>query len=249
MSEAPVRTMTQTSLMFLLALALIVPASSASAKEWKTVTPETLNTWLKTEQLTMVNVMSRIECLDHRIAGSRCIACEEFRDSLPTIPRDRKLVIYCESEVCTRSCLAADEAVAAGMKDVYVLEGGMPAWKAAGFFLESVQRVPRMPVSSVKASELSAWLDRHPQFIVLDIRSRDRFDKEHLDKALNIPMHQLHERYHELPHDRSLMLVDDQGFRSFLAASYLARKGFKVTRLFGGMAAWKSFSEGKRQVK
>ena len=46
-----------------------------------------------------------------------------------------------------------------------------------------------------------------------------------------------------------LMLVDDQGFRSFLAASYLARKGFRVTRLFGGIAAWNALSEGKRQVK
>jgi len=84
---------------------------------------------------------------------------------------------------------------------------------------------------------------------VLDIRSREKYEKGHLQGAMSIPMHQLHERYHELPHDRSLMLVDDQGFRSFLAASYLARKGFRVIRLFGGMAAWKSFSEGKRQVK
>ncbi|HNS88807.1 MAG TPA: rhodanese-like domain-containing protein [Deltaproteobacteria bacterium] len=235
--------------MTLVTLAFMLVASPVSAGGWKTVKPETLDAWMRTEQLTLVNVMSRIECLDHRIAGSLCIACEEFKGSLPRIPRDRKLVIYCESEVCTRSCLAADEAVAAGIKDVYVLEAGMPAWKAAGYRLESVQRVLRMPVSSVKASEFTAWMARHPEFMVLDIRSGDRFVKGHLEGAFNIPLHQLHERYHELPHDRALMLVDDQGFRSFLAASYLARKGFKVTRLFGGMAAWNSFSEGTRQVK
>lgn len=225
------------------------PPSPEDDQGWMKVEARTLDSWTRTEKLTLVNVMSRIECLDHRIAGSQCIACEEFKDNLSSIPRDRKLVLYCESEVCTRSCLAADEAVQAGMKEVYVLDGGMPAWKAAGFTLESVQRVPRMPVSSVKAGELTAWLDRHPEYVVLDIRARERYEKDHLEGALNIPLYQLHERYHELPHDRSLMVVDDQGFRSFLAASYLARRGFKVMRLFGGMAAWKTFSEGTRQVK
>ncbi len=235
--------------LILLTIAWALPAPLTAAQSWKMVKAETLDSWLKTEQLTLVNVMSRIECLDHRIAGSECIACEEFKDRLSSIPRDRKLVIYCESEVCTRSCLAADEATKAGLKDVYVLEGGMPAWKAAGFTLESVQRIPRMPVSSVKATEIKTWMNRHPEFMVLDIRSREKYEKGHLDGAMSIPLHQLHERYQEIPHDRALMLVDDQGFRSFLAASYLARKGFKVMRLFGGMAAWKTFSEGKRQVK
>ncbi len=235
--------------LIVLTFAWALPSPLTAAQEWKMVKAATLDSWLKAEQLTLVNVMSRIECLDHRIAGSQCIACEEFRDSLAAIPKDRKLVVYCESEVCTRSCLAADEAVKAGLKNVYVLEGGMPAWKAAGFTLESVQRVPRMPVSSIKASEVTAWLERHPEFMVLDIRSREKYEKGHLQGAMSIPMYQLHERYHELPLDRALMLVDDQGFRSFLAASYLARKGFRVIRLFGGMAAWKSLSDGKRQVK
>jgi rhodanese-related sulfurtransferase len=235
--------------LLLAALAWSLPPSTAAAQGWKKVDASTLDSWIRTEKLTLVNVMSRIECLDHRVAGSQCIACEEFKDNLSAIPRDRKLVLYCESEVCTRSCLAADEAVKAGMKEVYVLDGGMPAWKAAGFTLESIQRVPRMYVQSVKAGELTAWLDRHPEFVVLDIRARERYEKDHLEGALNIPLYQLHERYHELPHDRALMVVDDQGFRSFLAASYLARKGFKVMRLFGGMAAWKTFSEGTRQVK
>jgi len=235
--------------LILLALAWSIPAPLTAAQGWKMVKAETLDSWLKTEQLTLVNVMSRIECLDHRIKGSRCIACEEFKENLSAIPKDRKLVLYCESEVCTRSCLAAEEAVHAGMKNVYVLEGGMPAWKAAGYNLESLQRIPRMPISSVKADELAAWLERHSAFSVLDIRSREKFEKVHLPGAVNIPLYQLHDRYHELPQDSSLLVVDDQGFRSFLAASYLARKGFQVVRLFGGMTAWKAFSEGSRQVR
>ena len=237
------------AVLILPAIIFMLVVSPAGAREWKMVDPETLNAWLKKEPLTLVNVMSRIECLDHQIRGSLCIACEEFKGELATIPKDRKLVLYCESETCTRSCLAAEEAVRAGMKDVYVLEGGMPAWKGSGYSLESLQRIQRMPISSVKADELTAWLNCHSAFSVLDIRSQEKFGKGHLPGAMNIPLYQLHERYNELPHDRALLVVDDQGFRSFLAASYLARKGFQVVRLFGGMTAWKAFSEGKRQVR
>ncbi len=43
---------------------------------------------------------------------------------------------------------------------------------------------------------------------------------------------------HEIPLDRTVVLVDDRGFRTFLAGSYLERKGLKVMRLFAGMRGW-----------
>ncbi|HBL54235.1 MAG TPA: rhodanese-like domain-containing protein, partial [Syntrophaceae bacterium] len=40
--------------------------------------------------------------------------------------------------------------------------------------------------------------------------------------------------------DRTLLMVDEDGTGSFLAASYLARKGFpNVRRLKGGMAEYR----------
>jgi rhodanese-related sulfurtransferase len=53
-------------------------------------------------------------------------------------------------------------------------------------------------------------------------------------------MVQLHRRWRELPIDRPLILVDNRGFRSLLAAGYLAARGYSVERLFGGMSAWKA---------
>jgi len=221
----------------------------AGAQDSKSVDVQTLHGWLQTDNITLVNVMSRIECLDHRIKGSLCIACEEFRENISEIPRDRKLVIYCESEGCTRSCRAAGDAVKEGLEDVYVLEGGMPAWKHAGFTLESVYRTPRVFIQSVKAESLEDWLVLNPDYIILDIRSEPAYLEKHLEGAVNIPFYQLHDRYHELPWDRSLFLVDDKGLRSFLASCYLARKGFPVARLFGGMEKWWALPDKARQVR
>ncbi|MBN2296975.1 MAG: rhodanese-like domain-containing protein [Deltaproteobacteria bacterium] len=217
----------------------------AQAQDWKTVDAQTLHDWLQSEPITLANVMSPIECLDHRIKGSRCIPCEEFNKNLSTIPKDKKLVIYCESKECIRSCRSAADAIQEGHEKVYVLEGGMPAWKHEGFTLESELRVPRVPIQSVKAMGLSDWLADHPDHIILDIRSESSYEKDHLEGAVNIPFYQLHERYHELPWDRAVFVVDDRGFRSFLASCYLARKGFTVVRLFGGMERWRAFIENE----
>jgi len=229
-------------------LSVLCP-SPVGAQEWNIVEAQTLHEMMEKEPITLVNVMSRIECLDHRIPGSRCIACEEVTDRLPEIPRDRKLVLYCESEGCIRSCTAAQDAITGGIENVYVLKGGMPAWKRAGFVLESVDRVPRAFIHSIKAEGLEEWLSLHPDYIVLDIRSEALYEEGHLEGAVNVPFHQLHERYYELPWDRALFVVDERGVRSFLAACYLARKGFPVVRLFGGMEKWRAFSQSGGQNK
>jgi hypothetical protein len=55
----------------------------------------------------------------------------------------------------------------------------------------------------------------------------------------------LSQRYDEIPLDRTVVLVDDRGFRTFLAGSYLERKGCKVMRLFAGMRGWQEMQAVK----
>jgi rhodanese-related sulfurtransferase len=236
-------------LISLLAAGFCLHGSVADAGGWKIVEPQALHGWMKTDKVVLINVMSRIECLDHRIPGSLCIACEEFEKRLSEVPRDVKVILYCESESCTRSCNAGEVAVRNGLTNIYVLTGGMPAWKKAGYTLESLQRIERVPVRSVKAQELEHWRGSHQDTLILDIRSEAAYAGNSLPGAVNIPFYQLHKRYGELPERRPLLIVDDQGFRSFLAGSYLYRKGFHdINRLFGGMNAVKA-AQGKKQEK
>ena len=76
--------------------------------------------------------------------------------------------------------------------------------------------------------------------LVVDIRSPKAFAAGHLDGAVNFPLTRLHVEYAEIPLDRTLLMVDEDGTGSFLAASYLVRKGFpNVRRLKGGMAEYR----------
>ena len=125
---------------------------------WKVIDASTLRAMMASDKgLPVFNTMSEIECLDHRIPGSKCLACEEIENNPSVLPADKERVIvfYCESAGCYRSCRAADAAVKAGYRQVHVLEGGMPAWKQAGYSMETIERIPRGSIQSLRARRLS----------------------------------------------------------------------------------------------
>jgi rhodanese-related sulfurtransferase len=154
-------------------------------------------------------------------------------------------VFYCESAGCYRSCRAAEAAVKAGYRQVHVLEGGMPTWKQAGYSMETIERIPRGSVQSVRAAALKTMLAERKDILLVDVRSEKSYKEGHIEGAVNVPLYRLSRSYAEIPLDRTLVLVDDRGFRTFLAGSYLEMKGYRVMRLFGGMQGWQEMKAEK----
>ena len=218
---------------------------------WREIQPQQLKQMLdQNVDLLLINTMSYIECRDHSIPGSICIPSGTFDEQTDRLPRDkqRKLVYYCESDLCLRSHQCAEKSIKLGYTDVSVLKSGLPGWKMAGFSVVSQERIPRKAIQSIKPFMLKRWMDEVKPLLILDIRSKEAFREGHIDGAVNIPFSRLEEQYHNLPLDRLIIVVDEMGFRSFIAACYLARKGFEMTRLFGGMEKWqKSISKAKKQ--
>ena len=70
-----------------------------------------------------------------KIAGSVPVPCQELRDRLDEIPRDRPILVYCAGGY--RSSLAASLLQRAGVSQVSEIAGGIAAWEAA-----------RMPLAS-----------------------------------------------------------------------------------------------------
>jgi rhodanese-related sulfurtransferase len=229
--------------MLLVAVAAFLWLSPAWAQKpaWKEIRPEQLRQMLdQNVDLLLINTMSYIECRDHSIPGSICIPSGTFDEQTGRLPRDkqRKLVYYCESDLCRRSNQCAEKAIKLGYTDVSVLKNGLPGWKMAGYEAVSQERIPRKAIQSIKPALLKRWMDEGKPLFILDIRSKEAFREGHIDGAVSIPFSRLEEQYHNLPIDRLVIVVDEMGFRSFIAACYLARKGFEMTRLFGGMERW-----------
>ena len=230
-----------------LIILLVIPAVSlwtwAVERGWKMIRPQTLRQMMVPGgKPVLINTMSYLECLDHSIPGSLCVSSEELESKIALLPaeKNKTLVFYCESEASQRGFESADAAVKHGYTSVFVLEGGIPAWKRAGYEMATVERIPRMAIQAVRPQVLREWLTEKRDILLLDIRPEKAFNQAHIKGAVNIPLYQLHRRYEELPLNRLFILVDNRGFRTLIAASYLKRKGFEVKRLFGGMARWEA---------
>ena len=234
---------------WIIILALAACGKPAEAPPpWNVVDAPTLRAMMADDrELPVYNTMSEIECLDHRIPGSQCLACEEIEKDISRLPPDknRVIVFYCESAGCYRSCRAAGAAVMAGYTQVHVLDEGMPAWKQAGYATETVERIPRGSIPSVRAPALRQMIAERRDLLLVDLRSEQSYREGHIEGAVNFPLYRLSRTYAEIPLDRTLVLIDDRGFRTLLAGSYLEMKGYRVMRLFRGMQAWQEMQAAK----
>jgi len=215
------------------------------------ISTRTLNWWMQYgEPFTLLHGAGYLACIDTRIPRSQCLADltpEKLATLLPA-KRETKIVIYGGlAPIDTRSPLIA-YLEQAGYKNLYLLQGGLPAWKWAGYETESLARIPRVTIPSLAPTTVEDWQRRAPRALILDIRERTAFQEWHITGALNIPFTELHRRYLDIPWGHPLLVVDADGSQSLLAASYLARKGFRdLYRLRGGVKAWeRAFSPLRR---
>jgi rhodanese-related sulfurtransferase len=77
-----------------------------------------------------------------------------------------------------------------------------------------------------------------PPFL-LDVRQSTEYGQVRFRASRHIPLGNLRGRLHELPHDRTIVVVCSLGLRSYEAARVLKTHGFDdVLALDGGLEAW-----------
>jgi len=81
--------------------------------------------------LFLLDVRTPEEWNDAHIPGSTLLPLEDLGDRAGELPRDLELVVYCRSG--NRSAEAARILMEAGFSDVYILDGGLNDWIAAGY--------------------------------------------------------------------------------------------------------------------
>ncbi len=94
-------------------------------------------------------------------------------------------------------------------------------------------------VPKLTAVELSEKLKfgKHP--LVVDVRQPEEFRQAHIAGAKLIPLGEFRKHMKELPQGREIVCVCATGNRSASAAKALAKEGFTVFDLQGGMLAWR----------
>jgi rhodanese-related sulfurtransferase len=229
-------------------VALIVSAALPSMSQTPkpsaatSIDVKALQKMTQTRNVTLINVSGLLVCMDAKIPGSLCLSCDDKKDVavFSSLTKDSKIVFYAGGRSLDFECDLMNRSISQGFTAVYILEGGLPAWRKAGYPVVSDKRIPRVISQAVNPGYFSEWLRQTKNPLVIDVRSAKDYAAGHLDGALNFPMTRLHVQYAEIPLDRTLLIVDEDGSQSFLAASYLARKGFiYIQRLKGGMAGYR----------
>lgn len=93
-------------------------------------------------------------------------------------------------------------------------------------------------------AEVNAFAERikSPDVVLLDVRTTEEFGEGHLANALNIDVKEegfVEKAKSTLPADKTIAVYCRGGKRSANAATMLAKEGFKVVNLLGGITAWK----------
>ena len=55
-------------------------------------------------------------------------------------PKDAEIIVYCSSDTCTASPMAAEQLERAGYTNVVHYKDGLAGWKTAGYAFESAQK-------------------------------------------------------------------------------------------------------------
>lgn len=97
----------------------------------QTIDAQTLYEWLSSESINLIDVRETIEFASEKITGAAPYPLSSFDPSQLPLNADQKTVLYCQSG--RRSQQALDQCLAMGLNNVASLEGGLTAWKNAGY--------------------------------------------------------------------------------------------------------------------
>ncbi|MCL4206342.1 MAG: MBL fold metallo-hydrolase [Pirellulaceae bacterium] len=114
----------------------------------------------------------------------------------------------------------------------------------AGYLRDGLQALETHPehlrgIPRITAAALAEQLQAQDAPLVLDVRAEKERQGGFIAGSLNIPLSQLRERLTEVPHDRTVAVHCEGGYRSAIACSLLAQAGRdNLLDVVGGIKAW-----------
>jgi rhodanese-related sulfurtransferase len=110
----------------------------AQDKKVQAVDAPTLKQWLDERAVVLLDVREAAEHAGEKIPGAVHAALSTFHPQ--QLPQDRKVVFHCQSG--KRSAQAAQKLLDAGSSEAIHLQGGILAWKQAGYLTEINYKAP-----------------------------------------------------------------------------------------------------------
>ncbi|WP_413729758.1 rhodanese-like domain-containing protein [Sodalis sp. RH22] len=170
----------------------------------------------------------------------------------PLVPRaGTRLVLLGDDEDVTARAITRLSAL--GYDRLYFLAGGVQAWERGGYplfkgvnvpykaFAEFVEHLLHTP--DIAPDELARLIERQEDYVLLDSRTVEEYDRFHVPSAIAVPSAELLYRFEDLvPSPETLVVISCAGrTRGIIGAQTLINAGVpnKVVALSGGTQGWR----------
>lgn len=98
---------------------------------------------------------------------------------------------------------------------------------------------------NITPAQLAELRETGEEFFLLDVRTPLENAGDAINGSYLIPIQELGHRLDELPKDRDIVVYCRIGTRSAYACMHLARLGYRVRNLEGGIALWNMAGKGR----
>jgi len=197
------------------------PANLGSAEAWEL--------FIASENAVIIDVRTEESFLEYRVAVAVNVTYDELDDfALANIPdKDRLIITYCFCDGKGGPALSArDKLTDLGYTNVFYTDPE-EEWVFAGTSI-SEAAVGNSGDRTISGEEARNIFINNDDVILLDVRSRNEYNANHLEESINIPVGQLDERISELPDKEAIIIVYCRaGRRSATAFDILVSNGFK----------------------
>lgn len=160
---------------------------------------------------------------------------KELYNNLPDDKKNTRVIVYSEND---EDAVKAYLTLKVNMYEkVSILNGGIEAWKAKGYPVESNKirkEIPKalpnklLPGAITVADFKKLVLNIPPETVILDVRSPDEYLNGAVPGALTIPIATIIAgRWNEIPQDKKVVIHCAAGNRALQVWRFLKNKGFK----------------------
>lgn len=95
-------------------------------------------------------------------------------------------------------------------------------------------------MNPIQADELDAMIDKHDDFLLIDVREIQEFKTGTIEGAENYPVDELREFLEDIPQDKKIVIFCEVGLRGYVASRILMQSGYEqVFNLIGGMRTYR----------
>mgnify|MGYP003336513617 CR=1 FL=1 len=204
--------------------------------DMKTITTDMLRQKLTNdENVKLIDIRSKEEYDQEHLLNSVLLGPSALN---AFVPEKDTIVVIIYSEADKDTLATAENILEQKSYPSFFIRGGFEAWKQSGNQTITAgdphSFLDQSKVTYLSVSDLKTRLQGTAPFVLLDVQSKDDYQKKHIQGAINIPLSEIEKRFKEIPITNELIVYGTNDTMSFQGGVRLADLNFFSVKTLSG---------------